>query len=457
MKKFILGFCLLAFVASFAQEKDSTVVFKKRVLENAEVEFLASYYHQEGTHSAVSGGIGSEKLTDGAANIVLSIPLNEDDVLTIDSGISAYSSASSSNINPYNNGEEGNIGNIATGRPSPWQASSGASAQDVLAVMSVNYSHSSDDRNFIWNTDVSFSNEYDYTSIGLGGGITKLFNNKNSEISFKANAYLDQWRPQYPIEFKNIPSMRPYIFDQNGNLSNGYTNQFTPWNSTNRNSYSASFSFSQVVTKNTQFSLFFDILQQEGKLSTPYQRIYFADKANYYVGDPQYIPVYETSSNKGVYRLADDIERLPNSRFKIPVGMRWNYYINETVAVRTYYRYYWDNWGITAHTASIELPYKISDKFTVFPTYRYYTQKQSKYFAPFETHLSSEQYYTSDYDLSSFNANQYGFGVSYTDLFTSTKIWRFGMKNVDFRYGHYKRSDGLNSNIATVGFKFNLQ
>ncbi|MBX9808534.1 MAG: DUF3570 domain-containing protein, partial [Flavobacteriaceae bacterium] len=199
-------------------------------------------------------------------------------------------------------------------------------------------------------------------------------------------------------------------------------------------------------------------LQQEGKLSTPYQRMYFADKANFYVGEPQYIPVYTTDANKGVYQLADDIERLPNSRFKVPIGLRWNYYINEKMALRTYYRYYWDNWGITAHTASIELPYKITDKFTVFPMYRYYTQQQqSKYFAPYETHFSTEQYYTSDYDLSTFNANQYGFGVNYTDIFTSAKIWKFGLKNIDFRYNHYARSDGLDSNLATVGFKFALQ
>jgi hypothetical protein len=30
----------------------------------------------------------------------------------------------------------------------------------------------------------------------------KLFNEKNTEISVKANAYLDQWRPIYPIELR---------------------------------------------------------------------------------------------------------------------------------------------------------------------------------------------------------------------------------------------------------------
>jgi hypothetical protein len=430
-------FSALVFSQEIEVAKDSIVTFKKRVLESTEVDFMLSYYNQDGIHSSVSGGIGSEKLTDIASNIVVAIPMNDDDVLTIDAGISAYTSASSSNINPYD-----------SKNPTPWQSSSGASEQDALVSLVANYSHSSDDRNFIWNADVAFSNEYDYTSIGFGGGISKLFNDKNSEVSVKVNAYLDQWRPIYPGELRN------------GNFSS-YNTLFSPnfvaWDSTARNSYSASISFSQVLTKKTQFSIFFDLVQQEGKLSSPYHRIYFADKPDYYIGNPSFIPNYENSSNEGVYRLADAIEKLPSSRFKLPIGLRWNYYINETFVVRTYYRYYTDNWDITAHTASIEMPIKLTDKFTISPMYRYYTQTQSKYFAPFEKHLSTEEFYTSDYDLSSFNANQYGLGVSYTDIFTSSKIWKFGLKNIDFRFNHYDRSDGLSSNIASLGFKFVMQ
>jgi hypothetical protein len=209
-----------------------------------------------------------------------------------------------------------------------------------------------------------------------------------------------------------------------------------------------------VATKNMQFSLFFDIIQQQGLLSTPYHRVYFADKTNFYIGNTTYIPVYETSANVGVYRLADDIERLPDSRSKVPVGARLNYYLNERVSIRTYYRYYWDNWDITSHTASIEVPIKVSDRFTVFPMFRYYTQQQSKFFAGFEKHLSTEKYYTSDYDLSTFAANQYGFGLNYVDIFTTFKIAQFGLKNIDFRFNHYTRTDGLNANIASIGFKF---
>jgi hypothetical protein len=181
---------------AFSQAKDSTdVVYKKRILEGVEVDYLLSYYQQKGIHSSVSGGIGSEKLSDLATNITVSIPLNDDDVLTFDAGLSAYTSASSSNINPFNStGASGRGGGddddrrvVATGPyGTPWQASSGASAQDVLGSAVINYSHSSDNRNFIWSSDIAFSNEYDYTSIGFGGGIAKLFNDKNSEVSFKS-------------------------------------------------------------------------------------------------------------------------------------------------------------------------------------------------------------------------------------------------------------------------------
>lgn len=453
IKKIITFLILLVGTMVFSQVAKDSMQFKKRVLETTEVDFLLSYYKQDGTMSAVSGGIGLEELTDIASNIVVAMPLNDDAVLTVDLGISAYSSASSSNINPFDNG----------GKPTPWQASSGASQNDELKSVTANYAHSSDSRNFIWNADISFSSEYDYTSIGFGGGVAYLFNDKNSEISFRGNAYIDQWSPIYPKELNDYAKYgsntnNGIIYDQNGQATLAYSpTAFKSINAVNRNSYSASIGFSQVLSKKLQVSVFFDIVEQQGLLSTPYHRIYFADKANYFIGQPQYIPNYESETNTGVYKLADDIERLPDSRFKLPIGARLNYYINERFVLRTYYRYYFDNWDIQSHTFNIELPVKLSDRFTVFPMYRFYTQTQSEYYAPYEMHLSTEKFYTSDADLSTFDANQYGFGVNYTDIFTGAKIWKLGLKNIDFRYNHYQRSNNLNSDIVSLGFKFILQ
>ncbi len=85
----------------FAQV-DSLQQFKKKVLDAVEVDLLMSYYEQEGTHAAVTGGLGNEHLTDYSPSIIIRMPVNEDAVLTADMGISAYTSASSSNGNPFN-------------------------------------------------------------------------------------------------------------------------------------------------------------------------------------------------------------------------------------------------------------------------------------------------------------------------------------------------------------------
>ncbi|PNQ72263.1 hypothetical protein C1T31_13140 [Hanstruepera neustonica] len=413
---------------SFAQdtETDNTASYKKRVLETNEVDFLMSYYTQDGTHAAVSGGIGTEKLTDITPTIVVAIPLNSDDVLTVDAGISAYSSASSSNINPFDSSQPA----------SPYSDSSGASASDVWTGGTISYAHSSDSRNHIVEGHLSVASEYDYFSIGFGGSYTHLFNEKNTEISIKANVFLDTWNPQYPIE------LRPG-FTNSDIVGTGTYNPFKyqAFNDESRNSYSVSISFSQILTKNLQASVFVDFVQQQGLLSTPHQRVYFMDQPDFFIDD---------------FQLADDVERLPDSRFKIPIGMRLNYFLNERLTFRTYYRFYNDDWGVNSHTASIEVPFKISDKFTVYPVYRFYTQTAADYFAPYEMHLSTQEFYTSDYDLSKFHSHQYGFGFNYTDIFTAMHIWKFGLKSIDFRYGYYDRSDGLTANIFSAGFKFLL-
>jgi uncharacterized protein DUF3570 len=407
--KNLYGLFIFLFAATiFAQ--DSTSTYKKRVLEAPEVDFLVSYYNQDGENAAVSGGFGTEKLTDFTPTIVVAIPLNDDDVLTIDAGVSAYTSASSSNVDPFDSDSPAD----------PFVASSGASASDLWAGGNFGYSHSSDDRNDIVSAKISVSSEYDYFSLGFGGSYTKLFNEKNTELSVHANVYIDTWKLLYPIELRE-------------------SSNFIGLDKKNRNSYSLGFGFSQILSQNLQGMLSLDIVQQQGLLSTPFQRVYFNDMPDRF---------------RENFQLADDIERLPNTRFKTAVGGRLNYFINEMFVLRTYYRYYFDDWGINSHTASIEIPIKITDKFTLYPNYRFYNQTAADYFYPYETALSTYEFYTSDYDLSEFSANQFGFGVGYTDIFTKLKLANFGLKTVDLKYDYYKRNTGLHYSLISAGFKF---
>lgn len=481
----VLAGSLLCSYLVMAQQENNTA-YKKRVLENTEVDILSSYYEQTGNNASVTGGIGNERLTDIAPSIVVSIPLNADDILTIDAGISTYTSASSSNLDPFDltgasggyedDDDDGPSGGSASRNPqdvigSPWLASSGASRQDTWGSIAASYAHNSEDRNTITNLNASFATEYDYVSIGFGAGLTKLFNQKNTEVGVKANVFLDSWIPKYPSEldtyvevngdtnagfFQGLP-----ILDEQGNVTNkNSTNTWRPLEgfglieNEKRNTYALSLSFSQIVSKNAQLSLFADVIQQQGWLANPMQRVYFADRSNYYVGNAASIPNYTSPENVDVFQLADDLERLPSSRLKIPIGMRFNYYINEIVSLRSYYRYYFDDWGLTSHTAQLEMPIKVSPKFTVYPSYRYYQQSAMDYFAPFETHLSTNEFYTSDFDLSAYNAGQLGIGLSYTDIFTKFKTWKFGLKSIDFKYNNYSRNTGLKASYFGIGMKF---
>ncbi|WP_233885123.1 DUF3570 domain-containing protein [Tenacibaculum piscium] len=445
MKNSILIILVFAFAKLYSQtapnstksSKNSKVskVYKKRVLETTEVDFLTSYYSQKGDNAAVSGGLGSEKLTDITSTFVVSIPLNDDDILTIDAGISAYTSASSSNINPFDDG-------FAT----PFQASSGASKSDTWVNLTGNYTHSSDDRNDVWSAKIAISSEFDYFSTGIGGSYTKLLNQKNTEISVNGNIYVDTWKAIYPIEIrsfgKNGNGLNSPLFSQKTITGNtNYSPRFTEFEDEGRTSYSFGFGLSQILHKNVQGTLLLDFIQQQGLLSTPFQRVYFKDKPDSFIDD---------------FQLADAIEQLPDSRFKVAIGGRLNWYLNEMITFRTFYRYYSDNWDISSHTASLEIPIKIAPKFTLYPSYRFYTQTASEYFKPYQQALSTDKFYTSDYDLSEYTSSQIGFGISYTDIFAKAHIWKLGLKSIDLKFYQYDRDTDFNSSIITAGFKFIL-
>ena len=474
MRIIVLSFIILLPFSIVAQQNANNTAFQKRALETTELSVLTSLYTQDGKNAAVTGGIGSEQLNDYATNIIVSIPVKQNGVLSIDGTISAYTSASSSNLNPWSGasnrgGDDDDDDNYGTGANTgtPWAASSGASRQDVWTNLTVSYSHYSKDRNTIYSGNMSISNEYDYSSLGAGAGLVKLFNQKNTEFGIKANIYLDNWRPEYPTEiktyFENGGNLNNNFFegtnilDQYGNIINKSSpNAWKPYQNKliddkKRNTYSSTISLSQILSKTTQLSIFSDIVYQTGWLANPMQRVYFADKANFYIGTGTSIPFYTEERNKDVFQLADDIERLPNSRLKIPMGIRLNQYITENLVLRSYYRYYFDDWGIQGHTIDAELAIKIGQKFTLYPNYRFYTQTAADYFAPFEQHLSTEEFYTSDFDLSKYNASQIGLGFKYTDIFTKSHIWKFGIKSLTIDYNYYNRNTGLKAHIVSLG------
>ena len=130
--------------------------------------------------------------------------------------------------------------------------------------------------------------------------------------------------------------------------------------------------------------------------------------------------------------------------------------------MRLYYRYYYDSFGVRANTIDIETPLKVSNFFTIYPFYRYHTQTKSNYFQEFGKHQITEDYFTSDFDLSAFFSHKVGLGLKYSPLFgiTQMKIGNskkvLNLKSFNLRYANYQRQDGLRTFLISTDFSFTI-
>ncbi len=369
--------------------------YQSRKLKVDEINLVSAYYHQDGNNSAVTGGIGTEKLSDFANTIDLQMSKfnkrGKKNTFIFELGVDHYTSASSDKIDP--------------------STISSASSADTRIYPSLNWTHSNEETGNSFGFTGSYSTEFDYQSMGAAFNLTRLSKDKNTQFDFKLQAFLDQWTVILPIELRT------------GNTGRGGEQ----YDTAPRNSFSASFSLSQVINQKFQASLILEPSYQKGLLATKYQRDYFTD---------------------GSMRS----ETLPDKRYKLPIGLRMNYFLDDRFVIRTFYRYYMDNWGIRAHTAELEIPVKINPFFSISPFYRYNNQVGTKYFAPYGQHQASEQYFTSDYDLSTLSSDFYGAGIRFAPPKGVFGWQRLNM--LELRYGHYSRSTSLVSNIVSLNLKF---
>lgn len=402
MKKIYLHVLFMYFgiLGTYAQSrpepaKADSSKYQSRKLKVDEINLVSAYYHQDGNNSAVTGGIGTEKLSDFANTIDLQMSKfnkrGKKNTFLFELGVDHYTSASSDKIDP--------------------NTISSASSADTRIYPSLNWTHSNEDTGNSFGFTGSYSTEFDYQSLGAAFNLTRLSKDKNTQFDFKLQAFLDQWTVILPIELRT------------GNSGRGHEQ----YDTAPRNSFSTSFSLSQVISQKFQAALILEPSYQKGLLATKYQRNYFTD---------------------GSLRA----ETLPDKRYKLPIGLRMNYFLDDHFVIRTFYRYYMDNWGIRAHTAELEIPVKINSFFSISPFYRYNNQVGTKYFAPYGQHAPSEQYFTSDYDLSTLTSDFYGAGIRFAPPKGVFGWQRLNM--LELRYGHYSRSTSLVSNILSLNLKF---
>ena len=393
MKKKYLVIGALALSHSMIRAQSTDSLYRKELLNKTEITVLYNHYIQNGDHSAITGGTGTEKLTVYAPSIELISTLKAKNTITFKGGVDIITSASTDRID---------------------FVMSSASLTDTRTYANLGYGRWFEKKDILVSLGTGFSIESAYTSIPVNLSLTHTGKNRMRTYSVNLNLNFDdlRWgrlsrdhsRPVslvYPVELRYREWYDTYI----------------------RDSYNLKLGVSQVINKRLIFGLYPELSYQKGLLATPYHRVYFTDGS-------------------------ERVENMPNQRWKSSLGLRGNYFLGGRTIFKTGISVYKDDFGILGIAFENETSLKVSDKVTLSPFFRIYHQEGSPFFASYAQQDPLAKYYTSDYDLSTFNSYKAGLSLRYAPFIYIGK--RAIFNEVNLRYAFYYRSNALMAHILSL-------
>jgi hypothetical protein len=155
-----------------------------------------------------------------------------------------------------------------------------------------------------------------------------------------------------------------------------------------RDSLSASFSLTQILNRNSVLQSGVALTRQSGFLSDPYKQVWI-DRA--VVNDSR-----------------------PDERRMFSWTTRYRLYLERSRAALTLdYRYFWDDWEITAHTLDAAWRQPLRESWEITPSLRYYAQTSPDFYAPYFLELPGDGFWSSDYRLATYGALSYRLHLEY--------------------------------------------
>ncbi len=394
MKKRYLLAGSLAFLNYFtrAQQKNDSVAAR---VKQVDIELVYNQYFQDGSHSAVTGGEGTEKLTVYGPQLNIT-GTNGNHSIGIQTGIDVISSASTDNID---------------------FVESSASRLDARTYLNGTYTHYLAN-GLALSANLGFSVESDYSSLGYMAGVAKENEENLSSWFFRLQIYNDDLRWGRFNDEYGKPSLLIYPVEL----------RYKEWYDTyRRNSYNLTMGYTRVISQRTTLGIFYEFDYQEGLLATPFHRIIFSDGTK-------------------------AVELFPEKRLKSGLSVRIHNFAGGNVILRNHLQAFADDFGVIGLALENETVIKLNLQWQLIPNLRVYLQDGSKYFAPYGEHDPDASFYTSDYDLSDFYTITAGTGFNY--LAIPEKINILHLRSLLFRYSFMYRQDGLNSHIMTLAFRF---
>lgn len=203
------------------------------------------------------------------------------------------------------------------------------------------------------STGFHFSTEHDYSSLGFSAGLTHDLFQRNTTIGLSSSYSRDAIKPEggAPLGFS---TMLPPSGDEGENEDDDHEDGIDHA----KDVFDAVLSINQVVDRKTIVRMNFSFSHSSGYLTDPYKILSVVQDAN--------------STNPG----APDsyiYENRPTGRDKKAIYGEVRRYLGGN-AIELAYRYFWDDWGVTSHTADMFFIWQLKNGHSIQPHVRWYSQ-----------------------------------------------------------------------------------
>lgn len=159
------------------------------------------------------------------------------------------------------------------------------------------------------------------------------------------------------------------------------------------------FGLSQILTRNLIATLNYEAVTDEGHLNNPYRAYRFYDP-----------------SDSTQFNLASENGKYPRTRTSGAARLGLKYFLPWRAAVYASYRYFDDTWEIRADTYEVGYTHTLESGWVFDVSYRYYTQTAAEFYADIFQREDEQNFMARDKELSTYQAQTLGLGVSYDFL-----------------------------------------
>jgi hypothetical protein len=182
-----------------------------------------------------------------------------------------------------------------------------------------------------------------------------------------------------------------------------------------RDTHTVQFGLSQVTGKNSLFLSNVTYTRANGFLSNPYKLVHIRGEITaeeYFSFTTEFGKTIDSVTNLIPAGIEVFHENRPDLREQWSVSNRLVQYVPLTDAsIHLDYRFYTDSWNINSHTFEVNWLQPVHS-WLIRPNFRYYSQGDADFFAPFFLTPRQDGFYTSDFRLSSYGAISAGIQIN---------------------------------------------